>query len=246
MTMQNDINDAIAEALESVEKKEAQDQAQAQADTQAEEVHVIDEATLESEIAADAPEAEPQTQTTEGADAPAAEAPTEAETEPTEPGAAELKDQLVRLAADFENFKKRTRREKEDIRKFANEGLLKDILPALDNLNRALAHVEDRGNPLVQGIEMVAKQFVDIMGGYGVTPVDSKGKPFDPAVHDAMGQTPSEEYEPGCIADEFEKGYMIHGRLLRPAKVIVATAPIAPEAAPEENSTESQEDSAET
>ena len=241
--MQNDINDAIAEALESVEKTEAQDQAQAQADTQAEEVHVIDESTLESEVVTEAQET---TETAEAAPEPAPEAAPVAEAEPTEPGAAELKDQLVRLAADFENFKKRTRREKEDIRKFANEGLLKDILPALDNLNRALAHVEDRSNPLVQGIEMVAKQFVDIMGGYGVTPVDSKGKPFDPAIHDAMGQTPSEEYEPGCIADEFEKGYMIHGRLLRPAKVIVATAPVAPEAASEENSDSSQEESAES
>ena len=93
---------------------------------------------------------------------------------------------------------------------------------------------------------MVAKQFIDILGGYGVTPVESKGKPFDPAVHDAMGQTPSEEYEPGCIADEFEKGYMIHGRLLRPAKVIVATAPIAPEPPSEENSDSTQEESTES
>ena len=235
--MHNDINDAIADALESVEKKEAQEQAQ----NQAEEVHVMDEADLESEVSTDAQQDTPEAPAcVEAAPEPAAEP------EPAEPGAAELKDQLMRLAADFENFKKRTRREKEDIRKFANEGLLKDILPPLDNLNRALAHVEDRGNPLVQGIEMVAKQFIDILGGYGVTPVDSKGQAFDPAVHDAMGQTPSEEYEPGCIADEFEKGYMIHGRLLRPAKVIVATAPIAPEPTSEENSDSTQEDSAES
>lgn len=243
MTMKIDINDAIADALESVEKKEAQEQAQ----NQAEEVHVIDEATLESEVITETEEAAPEAQATESTDTAAAE-PVEAVAEPapTEPGATELKDQLVRLAADFENFKKRTRREKEDIRKFANEGLLKDILPPLDNLNRALAHVEDRNNPLVQGIEMVAKQFLDILGGYGVTPVDSKGKPFDPAVHDAMGQTPSEEYEPGCIADEFEKGYMIHGRLLRPAKVIVATAPVAAEPPSEENSDSTQEESPES
>ena len=240
MTMQNDINDAIADALESVEKKEAQAQAEAQAQNPAEQVHTIDEAALESEVVVDAVEEAPK----EGEPA-AAKAP-EAEEAPSEPSSAEFKDQLVRLAADFENFKKRTRREKEDIRKFANETLLKDILPALDNLNRALAHVEDRANPLVQGIEMVAKQFIDILGGYGVTPVDSKGKPFDPAIHDAMGQTPSEECEPGCIADEFEKGYMIHGRLLRPAKVIVATAPIAPETAPEENSDSSPEESSES
>ena len=237
--MQNDINDAIADALESVEKKEAQEQAKAHAQSQVDEVHVIDEATLESETTSEAaPEAEAEV-VVEAASEP------EPEAEP-EPGVAELKDQLVRLAADFENFKKRTRREKEDIRKFANEQLLKDILPPLDNLNRALAHVEDRSNPLVQGIEMVAKQFLDILGGYGVTPVESKGQAFDPAVHDAMGQTPSEDIEPGCIADEFEKGYMMHGRLLRPAKVIVATAPVPAEPAPEENSNSTEQDSSES
>lgn len=235
MTTQNDINDAIADALESVEKKEAQEQVTnpRPSEVQAEPNPEEHKATLEAE----APAADAETTVTEE---PAPEP------EASEPGAAELKDQLMRLAADFENFKKRTRREKEDIRKFANEQLLKDVLPALDNLNRALAHVEERENPLVEGIEMVAKQFLGILDGYGVTTVNSKGKPFDPAVHDAMGQIPSDEYEPGCIADEFEKGYLIHGRLLRPAKVIVATAPVAPQAPAEENSDSSQDTSAES
>jgi molecular chaperone GrpE len=235
MTTQNDINDAIADALESVEKKEAQEQAVPQTPNEAkvEPSPTEYEATLEAE----APAADPETTAREEA---------EPEAETSEPGAVELKDQLMRLAADFENFKKRTRREKEDIRKFANEQLLKDVLPPLDNLNRALAHVEDRENPLVQGIEMVAKQFLGILDGYGVTTVNSKGKPFDPAVHDAMGQTPSAEYEPGCIVDEFEKGYLLHGRLLRPAKVIVATAPVASQEPTEENSDSSQETSPES
>jgi len=234
MTTQNDINDAIADALESVEKKEAQEQA-----TQ-------NHSEPQAQAAAEQPEAPVEAEESTPVAEPVAAAEPEAEPEVSEPGAAELKDQLVRLAADFENFKKRTRREKEDIRKFANEQLLKDVLPALDNLNRALAHVEDRENPLVQGIEMVAKQFLGILDGYGVTTVNSKGQAFDPAVHDAMGQMPTDEVEPGCIADEFEKGYLIHGRLLRPAKVIVAIAPVAPEAPSEENSDSSQESSAES
>ena len=232
MTTQNDINDAIADALESVEKKEAQEQV-----TQ-------NQSEPQPEAAAAEPEVTPEIE--EPTPAPEPVAAEKVEPEVAEPGAAELKDQLVRLAADFENFKKRTRREKEDIRKFANEQLLKDVLPALDNLNRALAHVEERENPLVQGIEMVAKQFLGILDGYGVTTVNSKGQSFDPAVHDAMGQMPTDEVEPGCIADEFEKGYLIHGRLLRPAKVIVAIAPVAPEAPSEENSDSSQESSAES
>jgi len=236
MTTPIEIEAAMAEALEAVEKKQAQEQAEAkgQAEPQTEEIHVSDEADIAAE-----PEIESPSPVDE------AQAEPEVEEKSSEPGATELKDQLMRLAADFENFKKRTRREKEDLRKFANEKLLKDILPALDNLNRALAHVQDRDNPLVQGIEMVAKQFLDILDGYGVTSVDSKGKPFDPAIHDAMGQTPSEEFEPGCIADEFEKGYLIHGRLLRPAKVIVATAPVVQEEPKEENSDNSQDSSAE-
>jgi len=236
MTTPIEIEAAMAEALEAVEKKQAQEQAEAkgQAEPQTEKIHVSDEADTAAEPEIESP-------------SPVDEAQTEPEVEEksSESGATELKDQLMRLAADFENFKKRTRREKEDIRKFANEKLLKDILPALDNLNRALAHVQDRDNPLVQGIEMVAKQFLDILDGYGVTSVDSKGKPFDPAIHDAMGQTPSEEFEPGCIANEFEKGYLIHGRLLRPAKVIVATAPVVQEEPKEENSDNSQDSSAE-
>jgi molecular chaperone GrpE len=235
MTTQNDINDAIADALESVEKKEAQKQAETHSTSEPQ----AEPAAAEHEVVVEAEETAANTEA-------APEAAVEPEVEAAEPGAGELKDQLMRLAADFENFKKRTRREKEDIRKFANEQLLKDVLPALDNLNRALAHVEDRENPLVQGIEMVAKQFLGILDGYGVTAVNSKGKAFDPAVHDAMGQMPTDEYEPGCIADEFEKGYLIHGRLLRPAKVIVATAPVAAPESTEENSDSSQETSAES
>lgn len=217
--MRNEIEAAMAEALEAVEKEQAHQQAKAHGEPL--EPAVVEPEILDADTLESAPD-DPKDAHQE----PSSEEPESTE-EPAGPGAAELKDQLMRLAADFENFKKRTRREKEDIRKFANEQLLKDILPALDNVNRALEHVEDRDNPLVQGIEMVAKQFLDILGGYGVSTVDSKGKPFDPALHDAMGQTPSSDVEPGCVVNEFEKGYLIHGKLLRPAKVIVATAPVA-------------------
>ena len=158
MTMQNDIND-VADALESVKKKRRKNKPKRTLKA-ADEVHVIDEETLESR-----PPPRRLLKLKQRPRSLSRPLPSRAGSR-ARTRRCRLKDQLVRLAADFENFKKRTRREK-DIRKFANEQLLKDILPPLDNLNRALAHVEDRSNPLVQGIEMVAKQFLDILGVWG-------------------------------------------------------------------------------
>ena len=128
MNMKIDVPDnLVADAMESIDKANAQAQAQAQTENPAEEDHVIDENTLESEVVTEAQETAPEPEPAESTEPAPAEA-AETEAEPAEPSASEFKDQLMRLAADFENFKKRTRREKEDIRKFANEQLLKDIL----------------------------------------------------------------------------------------------------------------------
>ena len=102
---------------------------------------------------------------------------------------AELTAQLQRLAADFENYKKRARRESEDARQFANEKLLRDLLPLVDNLARALEHA-DAQDPIVQGIQMVSNQFSDILGQYGVERVPGVGAAFNPAHHEAMGRVP--------------------------------------------------------
>jgi molecular chaperone GrpE len=134
-----------------------------------------------------------------------------------------LKDQLLRLAADFDNFRKRVRKEQEEVRKYGNETLLQDVLPVLDNLERALAHADNDKSPVLQGVRMVAKQLVDALGRYGVQTFATVGKAFDPEKHEAVSQQPSEE-KPGTIVSELQKGYVLHDRLLRPARVVVAIA----------------------
>lgn len=136
-----------------------------------------------------------------------------------------LKDQLLRLAADFENFRKRSRKEQEDIRKFGIERFILDILPVVDNMDRALAHAGDKSDPLVDGIRMIVKQFRDTFLRHGIREVESLGTQFNPELHEALGQQPSADHPAGTILQELEKGYTIHERLLRPARVIVSLAP---------------------
>ena len=145
---------------------------------------------------------------------------------------AELTAQLQRLAADFENYKKRARRESEDARQFANEKLLRDLLPLVDNLARALEHA-DAQDPIVQGIQMVSNQFSDILGQYGVERVPGVGAAFNPAHHEAMGRVPTADAAPDSIVQEYEAGYTLHGRLLRPSKVVIAMEAPATESEPE-------------
>lgn len=145
--------------------------------------------------------------------------------EPQTDGEAVLREQLLRLAADFENFRKRARREQDELRKFGVEGVAKAMLPVADNLERALKHTGGKDDdPFVQGVAMVAKQFADVLATFGVQGFDSMGEAFNPERHEAMGQVPSGDVEPGTIVEEMERGYFLHERLLRPAKVIVAAA----------------------
>ncbi|MDH4229212.1 MAG: nucleotide exchange factor GrpE [Nitrospirota bacterium] len=130
----------------------------------------------------------------------------------------------VRLYAEFENYKKRIARENEDFRKYANEALLRDLLGVVDDLDRAIGHgrAEDGGGKLLEGVEMIRKQFGDILEKFGVTPVPALGVPFDPAVHQAVSQVESSDHADGAVAEEFRKGYFFHQRVLRPAMVVVA------------------------
>jgi molecular chaperone GrpE len=154
----------------------------------------------------------------------------EASMEDPEAGAAtseteqDLRDQLLRLAADFENYRKRTVRQLEDTRRYGVEKVLSDILPVVDNLERALAHAEGDSSPMVEGVRMVTKQFLDVLALHGVQGFDSLGEAFDPERHEAMGQVPAGDRPPGSIIEEMLKGYFLHERLLRPAQVIVAAA----------------------
>jgi molecular chaperone GrpE len=139
--------------------------------------------------------------------------------------AAENFDKWLRLRAEFENFKKRMQKEKSDVMKFGSENLLKAMLPALDNLARAIEHGKSaQDDPsLLEGVEMTLKQFLGILERFGVKPIQAAGEIFNPEQHEAIAQEESEQ-EPNRVIAEVEKGYLFHDRLLRPAKVIVSKA----------------------
>lgn len=131
---------------------------------------------------------------------------------------------LLRLAADMENLKKRQERERAELLQFANENLVKELLPVVDNLERALEHGRQLEAPpaLLEGIEMVHQAFLKALDRFGVTAHDSLGQPFDPAFHNAMMQEEAPEVPDGSVIKELQKGYLMHQRLLRPAMVVVA------------------------
>ena len=136
-------------------------------------------------------------------------------------------DRLLRMAADFENYKKRAAREKEDWTKFANEDLIKGVLPFIDNLERAVNHaqkVNDVG-VLIEGVRLTLQQLLQSLNKFGLSFFESVGKPFDPAVHEAMLVVETDQYEPDQVIEEFQKGYLLNDRLLRPATVSVSKPP---------------------
>ncbi len=138
-----------------------------------------------------------------------------------------MREKMVRSAADFENAKKRLIREKEEFAKYAQENLLRDLLPILDNLERALAHSKEDESTLkqvVRGVEMVAKQFLDTMKKEGLERFKSQGEMFDPHRHEIL-TTEAGEGKDHEILQEIEPGYLLHGRVLRAAKVKVRVLP---------------------
>jgi molecular chaperone GrpE len=144
--------------------------------------------------------------------------------EEKEKEAKENYDRLLRMAADFENYKKRAAKEKEEWTKFANEDLLKGVLPFIDNLERAVNHaqkVNDTG-VLIEGVRLTLQQLLQALNKFGLSSFESIGKPFDPAVHEAMLVVETDQYEPNQVIEEFQKGYLLNDRLLRPATVSVS------------------------
>jgi len=137
--------------------------------------------------------------------------------------ASEYFDKWLRLRAEFENFKKRMQKEKDDLVKFGNENLLKALLPVLDNLTRAIDHgrnAQDK-SPLLEGVEMICKEFLNILDRFGVKTVPAVGEAFDPEKHEALSQEESDQ-EPNQVIAAVQNGYFYHDRLLRPARVIVS------------------------
>jgi len=137
-----------------------------------------------------------------------------------------LADQILRTRADFDNARKRIEREKAEFQIYANMQLALDLLPFLDNLERALDHADHVGSSeFVDGIRLIYKQVMNVLARYGVTPIDAVNTPFDPNLHQAMGFLETTEIAEGCVAQEILKGYMIRDRLLRAAVVRVARPP---------------------
>ncbi len=147
--------------------------------------------------------------------------------EEKEKEAKENYDRLLRTAADFENYKKRAAREKEDWTKFANEDLIRAILPFIDNLERAVNHAQKIADTgvLVKGVQLTLQQLLQALNKFGLSSFESVGKPFDPAMHEAMLVVETDKHEPNQVVEEFQKGYLLNDRLLRPATVSVSKPP---------------------
>jgi molecular chaperone GrpE len=141
--------------------------------------------------------------------------------------AAEYKDKYLRALAESENARKRIRQQAEESARIQREGLLRDLLAIIDNLERAVAAARGGGNgkPIVEGVEMVLRSMVDFLRGHGVTQLSAVGQPFDPLLHEAVDHVESAQHEPNTVVDEFVRGYYIGDRLLRPARVTVSKLP---------------------
>jgi molecular chaperone GrpE len=143
--------------------------------------------------------------------------------------AAEHWDRLLRATADFDNYKKRAARERQDAIKYANEGLMQKLLPVLDNfeaaLNAAQSTSGDNAQSLLTGISMIHQQLKAVLTEAGLEEIEAHGKPFDPNLHEAVSQAESSEHPEGNVMQQLRRGYRLRDRLLRPASVVVAKAP---------------------
>jgi molecular chaperone GrpE len=136
----------------------------------------------------------------------------------------ELKDKYLRTLAESENARKRVRQQSEESVRLQRENLLRDLLPIIDNLERAVGAAQGGGNgqPIVQGVEMVLRSMFDLLKGHGVSQLDTVGQPFDPQKHEAVDHVASPNHRPNTVIKEFHRGYQIGDRTLRPARVSVA------------------------
>lgn len=191
-----------------------QDRTQSQANGEAEPAS----AQADSSKAPQSSSKTPQTSSSSKPPPPAEEKPT------PESEIAKLRDQLLRTAADFDNFRKRSRREADDAQKRGRESAIKDLLPVFDNLERAASHAEGTSDAksMADGLRMVLKQFNDTLDKMGVKRVQTVGTPFDPSVHEAIQHLPSADHPSGVILAEVQSGYSMGDHLIRAAMVVVS------------------------
>ena len=142
----------------------------------------------------------------------------------------QLKEQLLRKAAEFENFRRRSREEQSALIKYGNEGLILELLPVLDDFERSMKHGREHPDfdTFYKGMELISSKLTRILEHRGLSPIDVNGRQFDVNFHDALLQIPNAEVESGTIIDEVERGYMFHDKVLRHSKVTVATEPPPP------------------
>ncbi len=136
----------------------------------------------------------------------------------------ETRNRLLRTQAELENFRKRARRELEDEQRYASISLMRDLLPVLDNLDRAIEAAEKSSSAagLLDGVKMVAEQLGGVLKQYHCLPIDAEGQRFNPNIHEAIAQFPSEDHSPGSVMSVTQAGYLLHDRVVRPSQVIVA------------------------
>ena len=146
---------------------------------------------------------------------------------PEKPAEPDWKDQYARMLADFDNYRKRVARDREELAQFAAKDILKDLLPTVDNLALALEKAENKDDPFVQGVKLAYDGFLKALADHGATPIDSVGEPFDANFHDALAQLPSPDVAEGIVMNEVKRGWLLHGKLLRAAQVVVSSG--APE-----------------
>lgn len=137
----------------------------------------------------------------------------------------DAKDNLLRSRAEFDNYRKRTSREVERIRKTAAESVIHDLLPVLDNLELALEHADSESSALTEGVGMVRAQMLDVLARNGLDPIPAVGKPFDPNVHEAVSQETSNDVPKDNVSREYQRGYKLGGQVIRPSKVVVSLGP---------------------
>lgn len=137
----------------------------------------------------------------------------------------EYLDALQRLKAEFDNFRKRNDRERQTIALGATREVVRDLLPVMDNLERAVAALGDQGEGIVAGLEMVRGQLSGLLTGHGVEEIPARGEPFDPTVHEAIAQVPSADHAEGTVVEVVEKGYRHSEHVLRPTRVVIAARP---------------------
>ena len=172
------------------------------------------------EAEAAAPEAKPEAEAPK--EAPKEET-AEAPAEPPKPAEPDWKDQYARLLADFDNFKKRTARDREDTYRYAEAEILRDILPTVDNLALALGNAKDKDNDFVKGVQLVYDTFLKALKEHGAEPFDSVGETLDPEKMEAIATLPSEDVEEGKVSNEVKRGWMLKEKLLRAAQVVVSS-----------------------